>query len=475
MDLPPPVEHIYMTNHHDIYASNSYLNKTISELDHLNTSRSHHSNDDVSYAKETRNANNFNTIEPPLEITTSSQIAALMILNGRKWSLNESMSTSGHSSYEGGVQNLSKKSSSHRSNLLLEQTKSRSWANLSGYNSSTGRKSSNKKQAAFSRNDYLDLEPSKIDRPVHTNLSAVDDPYRQCFEYARRNKRTAANATELESLSSQLKSMGEDVSQPFDRHDELSSSVNTRDELSRSNDRHDELSRHNYSHYEYSQPVGEHEVLTDTNFLPPEHKKSSLKEGKSMLVTPSRRNSKVKFSTIEVRQYERILGDNPGVSHGPPLSIGWEYYEERTICVPVDEYEYYHVNCEDLSDVVLNRYEREAILHDLGYDEIEIAKIVRQNYKLKKKRRQTVNNLPNMQVEQVVESAKKSLIRMLTFSAKEQRSSKTMYRKWKKNMEDGLFSDTASCNTVITERSILKTAPSSGTLDGIASSSKLTS
>ena len=44
------------------------------------------------------------------------------------------------------------------------------------------------------------------------------------------------------------------------------------------------------------------------------------------------------FGSIEVRSYEIILGDNPGVSDGPPLTIDWDHFESVPAC-PVDMYE----------------------------------------------------------------------------------------------------------------------------------------
>lgn len=46
----------------------------------------------------------------------------------------------------------------------------------------------------------------------------------------------------------------------------------------------------------------------------------------------------VSFSKIEIRNYERTLGDNPCVSAGPPLALGWKYDPNHAV-MAIDEYE----------------------------------------------------------------------------------------------------------------------------------------
>lgn len=49
----------------------------------------------------------------------------------------------------------------------------------------------------------------------------------------------------------------------------------------------------------------------------------------------------VQFHTIEIREYNVIVGDNPCCSSGPPISLGWHYNQEVQNGMPLDQYEKY--------------------------------------------------------------------------------------------------------------------------------------
>lgn len=143
----------------------------------------------------------------------------------------------------------------------------------------------------------------------------------------------------------------------------------------------------------------------------------------------------VSFSTVEIRQYERVLGDNPSCSSGPSISIGWNYDQDKTVVKKVfdahdqelmDELEdafeqqEHEEGPSELGDgdrmpskeelrkarekMVIARHEREDILKHLGYSRMEIAAAIRHNVRCKKNRRQTVNNLNLEPVEVALES-----------------------------------------------------------------------
>lgn len=61
-------------------------------------------------------------------------------------------------------------------------------------------------------------------------------------------------------------------------------------------------------------------------------------EVKSAAVSPRETKKNVNFSTIHIREYELIVGDNPDCSF--PLSLGWRFIEDETM--DLDFYERHH-------------------------------------------------------------------------------------------------------------------------------------
>ena len=47
--------------------------------------------------------------------------------------------------------------------------------------------------------------------------------------------------------------------------------------------------------------------------------------------------STVSFKAVEIREYDRAIGDNPSCSSGPPISLDWNYSENPAVCI--NEYE----------------------------------------------------------------------------------------------------------------------------------------
>ena len=87
------------------------------------------------------------------------------------------------------------------------------------------------------------------------------------------------------------------------------------------------------------------------------------------------RSKSVRFDTVEIREYPYVLGDNPSVSAGPPLSIGWEPQDEFT--VGFDEYETGKpTRPRDIYEMRFDETLRLLILQSSGYTMREIAQAV---------------------------------------------------------------------------------------------------
>eukprot|EP00545_Synedropsis_sp_CCMP1620_P012454 CAMPEP_0119012442 /NCGR_PEP_ID=MMETSP1176-20130426/6731_1 /TAXON_ID=265551 /ORGANISM="Synedropsis recta cf, Strain CCMP1620" /LENGTH=168 /DNA_ID=CAMNT_0006965401 /DNA_START=41 /DNA_END=547 /DNA_ORIENTATION=+ len=57
-------------------------------------------------------------------------------------------------------------------------------------------------------------------------------------------------------------------------------------------------------------------------------------------VDSATKTTKVGFSSIEIREYERVVGDHPDTKVGPPMSLGWAFVELDPLSI--DDYEATH-------------------------------------------------------------------------------------------------------------------------------------
>ena len=73
-----------------------------------------------------------------------------------------------------------------------------------------------------------------------------------------------------------------------------------------------------------------------------------------------RRKNSIRFSTIETRQFNRTLGDNPACTEGPPISLDWDYIDAGSI--PIDEYEAKRFPRRSLEELFLSTFTRRRIM-----------------------------------------------------------------------------------------------------------------
>jgi len=144
----------------------------------------------------------------------------------------------------------------------------------------------------------------------------------------------------------------------------------------------------------------------------------NIPAGNAMATTPSIMSNKkgrrsVGFQTVQVREYERVIGDNPSCSNGAPISIGWRHVSEHSHTM--DEYERKRAPYRRTQhDLVLTRQEREEKLIEWNHTFPEIIESIRANVRAKHQRRRTVNSIGTYdRWEEAMENASRRLKRTL--------------------------------------------------------------
>lgn len=105
----------------------------------------------------------------------------------------------------------------------------------------------------------------------------------------------------------------------------------------------------------------------------------------------SENERQLRFSTITIREYPVLLGDNVTVK-GPPISIDWEHMDEN-----VYELEDYEEACRDTRraqvELKMPSKHRDDLLREIGYSRQEIQEAVKKSNITRNKRKRTVETL----------------------------------------------------------------------------------
>lgn len=133
---------------------------------------------------------------------------------------------------------------------------------------------------------------------------------------------------------------------------------------------------------------------------------SSIIVGDNNNILQQQQRRRVIFNCVDVRQYSRIAGDNPSVSGGCPLSIGWEY----NICDTKDIHTYETgrakqrnnndplMKCRNNRPPVLNHTTRVAILLEIGgVSKSDILSAQTEAYTIKCQRLETMDAIGGLQ------------------------------------------------------------------------------
>jgi hypothetical protein len=86
----------------------------------------------------------------------------------------------------------------------------------------------------------------------------------------------------------------------------------------------------------------------------------------------------VSWSIVQFRTYEAILGDNPSVSAGPPICLGWKYDAETSdISLSIDDYEERRSQRRSKEQLLVPLFDRERTVMAAGYSRSEVNDVVK--------------------------------------------------------------------------------------------------
>ena len=128
----------------------------------------------------------------------------------------------------------------------------------------------------------------------------------------------------------------------------------------------------------------------------------------------------VSFDQVQIRYYRQTLGDNPSVSHGPPIQLDWKF-EEASEPRRIDDYELDRPSClrKPLRELNLNHYHRVNVLqHFCGHSKEELKAAQRTVDRAKFRRAVSNYLLPVQTLEDVIESGLRKTRRLIMMSPK---------------------------------------------------------
>eukprot|EP00934_Nitzschia_sp_Nitz4_P000237 Nitzschia sp. Nitz4//scaffold280_size24494//19940//20440//NITZ4_008395-RA/size24494-processed-gene-0.22-mRNA-1//1//CDS//3329545600//237//frame0 len=99
---------------------------------------------------------------------------------------------------------------------------------------------------------------------------------------------------------------------------------------------------------------------------------------------------KVWFDSVEIKYHKIILGDNPAVSEGAPITISWKPLDREV--VDVDCYESSRIKTKKVTVLKMAVQDRAAILLQNGYTIEDLAAMTQEVHEVQRKRAQSSEN-----------------------------------------------------------------------------------
>jgi hypothetical protein len=128
-----------------------------------------------------------------------------------------------------------------------------------------------------------------------------------------------------------------------------------------------------------------------------------------------RRN--VSFHSVNVREYDRTVGDNPSCRSGPPLSLDWSYSKKYEKNLEEYELERSEDRVNNMRKLHMNKYKRRNLLaFHWGHSDDEMKEARKSTKKMQRQRSMTQLLLP-------ISMAEEALVSFKSFLKKKKKSS----------------------------------------------------
>ena len=139
-------------------------------------------------------------------------------------------------------------------------------------------------------------------------------------------------------------------------------------------------------------------------------------------------SSSVCFASVQVREYPRILGDNPSVTSGPPISLSWNYDQDTSGLCSIDEWESKRgTERRSRSEFRVPESVRTDWVLDAGYSPAQVSEVVDAIQKEKKQRR---SSLEKSSLHDKADVVTENVRRRLARAVGKREKSDVLYMEW---------------------------------------------
>jgi hypothetical protein len=136
----------------------------------------------------------------------------------------------------------------------------------------------------------------------------------------------------------------------------------------------------------------------------------------------------VRFSTVHIRAYPICIGDNPSSLKGHPISLDWEYIDEKEVSLEANETSMKRT----LNELKTTSLERRKKLQTAGFSSMELSRALKKVNIDRSRRRQTISRLRSTKVQEYKEIATRAILNATVNRATKKREREFLepYRKY---------------------------------------------